>query len=222
MQKFTFKKGVHPKGNKHYTESKAIATLPLPDDVFIPLQQHIGKPSIAVVKKKDEVKTGQLIGKADGMFSSNIHSSITGVVKAVGKFPHPTGSRVLMVHIKRTGDDDWDLLPKYPDWQKASVEDLTRLLFEAGIVGMGGALFPSHIKLNVPKDKTIDSFILNGCECEPYLTCDHRIMIEWTDKVLEGMAIKLKILGITKGYIAIEDNKPDAIRRFYKGRVGVS
>ncbi len=164
-----------------------------------------------MVEKKDEVKTGQLIGKADGMFSSNIHSSVTGVVKAVGKFPHPTGNRVLMVHIKRTQDDEWDLLPKIPDWKNAANKDLEKLLFDAGIVGMGGALFPTHIKLNVPKDKTVDAFILNGCECEPYLTCDHRIMIEWTDKLLEGMAIKLKILGIEKGYIAIEDNKPDAI-----------
>lgn len=213
MKLFTFKKGVHPEEYKNYAQDKAIEELPLPKDVFIPLQQHIGKPSTPVVQKKDEVKTGQLIAKADGVFSSNIHSSVTGKVKAIASFMHPLGGRVPMIHIQRTEDEDnWELMDKPDDWTKAAPEELGKLVFDAGIVGLGGALFPTHIKLKVPEGKDVDSLILNGCECEPYLTCDHRMMVEWADRIITGMAIMLKILDLKKGYIGIESNKPDAIR----------
>lgn len=211
MKLFTFKKGVHPREEKHYTCAKPVEALPLPKEVFIPLQQHIGKPAKAVVKKKDEVKTGQLIGAADGKFSANVHSSVTGVVKNVGLFQHPMGSRVEMVHIQVSGEDDWDLIERPADWKSATPKELNEVVFKAGIVGLGGAVFPTHIKLDPPEDKPLDSFILNGCECEPYLTCDHRMMVDYADKVLDGMAIVMKILGLTNGYIGIENNKPDAI-----------
>ncbi|MDT8448346.1 MAG: electron transport complex subunit RsxC [bacterium] len=213
MKLFTFKKGVHPNPEKKFTCAKVVETLPLPKEVFIPLQQHIGKPAKAVVKKKDLVKTGQLIGEAQGKFSANIHSSVTGVVKNVGLFQHPMGSRVEMVHIVTSGEDDWDLLPRPADWKSASAEELNEVVFKAGIVGLGGAVFPTHIKLDPPKEKKLDAFILNGCECEPYLTCDHRMMVDFADRVLDGMAIVMRILNLTNGYIGIEDNKPDAIER---------
>ena len=211
LGRFTFKKGVHPREYKHFSNSRAIEDLPLPGEVFIPMQQHLGRPCTPIVKKKDEVKTGQVIGKAEGFVSSPVHSSVTGKVKAVGPFLNSMDSRVIMVHIQRTGDDKWELLSRPDDWKTATAEDLLQLVLDAGIVGMGGAAFPTHVKLKVSPEKPVDAFILNGCECEPYLTCDHRIMVEQTDKVLLGMAIILKILGINNGFIGIEKNKPDAI-----------
>lgn len=211
MRLFTFKHGVHPREHKEYSCLRPIEALPLPDDVFIPLQQHIGKPCTPLVKKKDEVKTGQVIGKAEGFVSSPVHSSVTGTVKTIGFFLNSMGTRVPMVHIKRSGEDQWEFLSKPDDWEKATPDELGKLVFEAGIVGMGGAAFPTHVKLKVSPEKPIDTFILNGCECEPYLTCDHRLMLEKTEAVLKGVAIIMKILGVKQGYIGIENNKSDAI-----------
>jgi Na+-translocating ferredoxin:NAD+ oxidoreductase subunit C len=211
LKLLTFKHGVHPAEHKERTAAKAIEELPLPDEVFIPLQQHIGAPCQALVDKKDEVKTGQIIGKAGGFVSSPVHSSVTGTVKGVGMFFNNMGIRVPMVHITRSGDDDWEYLAKPDNWETASVEDLSKLVLDAGVVGMGGAAFPTHVKLRVSPEKPIDTLILNGCECEPYLTCDHRIMLEKTDRMLLGMAITMKILGVNKGAIGIEHNKMDAI-----------
>ena len=211
MGLLTFKHGVHPEEHKSFSCKKAIEELPVPDDVYIPLQQHIGRPCSPLVQKKDEVKTGQIIGKAEGFVSSPVHSSVTGTVKAVAPFLNSMGVRIPMVHIQRSGEDDWELLDKPADWKEATPEELGNLVFKAGIVGMGGAAFPSHVKLKVSPDKPMDAFILNGCECEPYLTCDHRMMLERTDQILLGMAIIMKILGVAKGYIGIEKNKPDAI-----------
>ncbi len=213
MRRQSFQHGVHPKEEKSYTKSKSIELLPLPDDVFIPLQQHIGRACTPLVKKKDEVKTGQPIGEAGGFISSPVHSSVTGKVKDISLYMHYFGFRIPMVHIRRTGEDDWQHLAVPADWQNASAEELSRIIFEAGIVGMGGAAFPSHVKLSPLMEKPIDFFILNGCECEPYLTCDHRIMLEYTDKILTGMAIIMKMLAAKHGFIGIEKNKPDAIKR---------
>ncbi|MEJ2052073.1 MAG: electron transport complex subunit RsxC, partial [Calditrichota bacterium] len=207
----TFKKGVHPSDFKELTNSKPIENLPLPEEVFIPVQQHIGAPAEPLVKRGEEVRTGQVIARSDQYVSGTIHASITGKVKAVGGFLHPLGATALMIHIIRTGDDDWNLLDVPDDWEQASVEQLRVLVREAGIVGLGGAAFPTHVKLQPPAEKPIDAFILNGAECEPYLTADHRIMVEQTKKILTGMGIIMKILGVRNGYIGIEDNKPDAI-----------
>jgi len=165
------------------------------------------------VNKKDEVKTGQVIGKASGFISSPVHSSVTGIVKEIGLNMNHLGVRIPTVRIQRTGDDDWQYLTIPDNWQLASSEELNRVVFEAGIVGMGGAAFPSHVKLSPLLEKPVDSFILNGCECEPYLTCDHRIMLEQTDKILTGMAIIMKMLAAKQGFIGIEKNKPDAIKK---------
>lgn len=211
MGRLTFRHGVHPKEHKSFSCEKAIEELPLPDDVYIPLQQHIGRPCSPLVQKKDEVKTGQVIGKAEGFVSSPVHASITGTVKAVAPFLNSMGVRIPMVHIQRSETEEWELLDRPEDWQQATPDELGNLVFKAGIVGMGGAAFPSHVKLKVSPEKPMDTFILNGCECEPYLTCDHRMMLERTDQILLGMAIIMKILGVTKGYIGVEKNKPDAI-----------
>jgi len=207
----TFKKGIHPVEFKRYTSSKKIEVLSLPDDVYIPLQQHFGVCCDPLVKKGDEVKTGQLIGVSDAFISSPIHATVTGVVKAVCSFPHPAGGYVQTIHIHRTGNDEWDLLPAYEDWKSISIKKLNSQIRDAGIVGLGGAAFPTHVKLAPPEEKPIDTFILNGCECEPYLTADHRVMVEMAEKVLTGMKILMRVLGVGKGYIGIEMNKPDAI-----------
>jgi len=210
----TFKKGIHPRDYKEYTQHREIEQPPLPDEVFIPLQQHLGYPCVPLVKKGDEVKTGQMIGKAGGFVSSPVHSSVTGKVRAIDSFAHPMGTKSPMIHIQRTEEDTWELLPIPDDWQNSSVDDLRNVIQQAGIVGLGGAAFPTHVKLAPPEHKKIDAFILNGCECEPYLTADHRAMLEMTDKILTGMAIIMKVLGTGKGYIGIENNKPDAVKVF--------
>jgi electron transport complex protein RnfC len=212
----SFKKGVHPGDYKELTNHKEIKYMPLPEEVFIPLQQHIGAICEPVCEIGQSVKTGQIIARSKRFVSSTIHASITGVVKNIDNYLHPLGTKVPMIHIQRTGDDDWDYLPDFGDWHNIETDKLLELIFNAGIVGLGGATFPSHVKLSPPKDKKIDCFILNGCECEPYLTTDHRMMIEFTGKVLHGMAIIMRILGSDKGFIGIENNKSDAIEMMIK------
>ncbi len=208
----TFKRGIHPKDNKAFTNKKAIEFLPLPDEVFIPLQQHIGVSGEVTVEKDEEVKTGQVVGKSEKFVSAPVHSSVTGKVKAIDQFLHPLGTKVTMIRISRTTEeDDWQTLTVPEDWNTASVDDLRNLIWQAGIVGLGGAAFPTHVKLAPPRGKEIDTFILNGVECEPFLTADHRAMLEMGEKILTGMSIIMKILGTDKGYIGIENNKPDAI-----------
>jgi len=208
----TFKKGVHPHDHKEFTNEKAIEVLPLPEQVFIPLQQHIGVPGEALVEKGAEVKTGQVIGKSEKFVSSPVHASVTGKVKAVDSFLHPLGMKVSMIHIERSGDDEWEKMPVIDDWQNTPVEKLRDSIWQAGIVGLGGAAFPTHVKLAPPKEKKIDTFILNGVECEPYLTADHRVMLEMGEKILTGMSIIMRVLGTENGYIGIENNKPDAVK----------
>jgi len=207
----TFQKGVHPNDFKYYTSSKPIECPEVPKEVFIPLQQHIGAPCTALVEKGDFVKTGQIIGKSEAFVSSPVHASITGKVKGIIKKQHPSGARVQMIHIQQTGEDEWETMDPIVDWKNADISFLKDRIYQSGIVGLGGAAFPTHVKLAPPNEKTIDTFILNGCECEPYLTADHRMMVENSEKILNGMSIIMKILGVKKGHIGIEDNKPDAI-----------
>ncbi len=216
MKLSTFKKGLHAEDYKYFSQDKAIETLPLPDDVYIPLQQHIGAPCEVIVAKGDKVKTGQIIANTDAFVAAPIHSTVTGVVKDIQKYYHPLGMRATMIHIKREAEDEWVKLDKIDDWKWAKKEDVIKVIRQAGIVGLGGATFPTHVKLSPPDDKTIDSFILNGVECEPYLTSDDRMMIEQTDKILEGMAIMMHILDVKRGYIGIENNKPEAIAQMKK------
>ncbi len=216
MKLSTFKKGLHPEDYKYFSHDQAIETLSLPDDVYIPLQQHIGTPCEPLVTKGDRVKTGQIIANSDSYVSAPVHATVTGVVKDIQKYYHPLGMRTTMIHIQRDGDDEWELLEKIQDWKWTSKEKLLKTIRNAGIVGLGGATFPTHVKLNPPDDKTIDSFILNGVECEPYLTSDDRLMVEHSDKILLGMSIMMHILDVQKGYIGIENNKPEAIARMQK------
>jgi len=208
----SFRRGVHPDEYKSLTCHLPSRVLPLPDEVFIPLQLHIGAPCEALVDKGDKVRTGQKIADSPAFVSSPIHATITGTVAAVASFPHPLGARVPMIHIKSDGQgDDWVLLNRPLNWESASSQELAGIVREAGIVGLGGAAFPTHVKMTPPADKPVDHFILNGCECEPFLTCDHRSMLENSDRILTGMAMIMKILGVKEGTVGIEENKADAI-----------
>ena len=208
-----FKGGAHPPESKHWTEKKPIEMLPLPQEVVIPFQQHIGVPSVPIVEKGDSVKTGQIIGTADKFVSVPAHASVSGIVKAVETRPHPLGTDLLSVVIESDGEDTWtDTIKSDSNYASLPIEELKKRIQDAGIAGMGGAAFPSHVKLSPPSDKAMDIAILNGAECEPFLTSDHRLMLENSDAVLAGFQIIMKILGVSQGIIGIEKNKPDAIK----------
>ena len=213
----SFRGGAHPPEEKHWTEQKAIESPPLPDQVIIPLQQHIGAPAKPTVQKGDSVQTGQIIGKTDKFVSVPAHASISGTVAAVESRPHPLGTNLLSVVIENDGTDSWVKTVK-PDknFNDHSIEKMIKRIQEAGIAGMGGAAFPSHVKLSPPKEKPIEIAFLNGVECEPFLTSDHRLMLENPDDILKGFQIIMKILNVKRGIIGIEKNKPDAISLFQR------
>jgi Na+-translocating ferredoxin:NAD+ oxidoreductase subunit C len=209
----SFRGGIHPKDSKAYTAGKPIEVAPIPKKVIIPVRQHIGAPCDPIVKKGDTVKKGQVIANADAFVSSPVHSSISGKVIDVGDYPHPVFGKCLSVVIESDGLDEWDeRVIVERDWKELSIDEIRSIIKQSGIVGMGGATFPTHVKLAPPKEKLIDTFILNAAECEPYLTADHRMMLEYTDRIVNGVKIIMKILGVEKGYVGIEDNKPDAIK----------
>jgi electron transport complex protein RnfC len=213
----TFKGGIHPPDHKALTSSQAIETLPLPARVVIPLQQHIGRISEAIVQVGDRVLRGQPVSKPSGPVSVSSHASISGIVKAIESFPHPLGQVVPAVVIETDGLDEPYINYEYDSkYMSLSAEEMKNRIADAGITGMGGATFPTHVKLLPPKDKPIDTVILNGAECEPYLTSDHRLMLESPEDILKGLRIIMKVLGVKRGFIAIENNKPDAIATFTK------
>lgn len=210
--------GVHPSENK-LSRGRAVEAMPLPDAVLIPLAQHIGAPAVAKVAKGDKVLTGQLIAEAAGFMSANIHSPISGTVTAVEPVANGQGMRQPMIAIRREGDQ-WaegiDCSPELKRECALSGQEIIAKIREAGIVGMGGATFPTHVKLSVPPGKKAEFLIINGVECEPYLTSDHRIMLERAEELLVGVTILMKVLGVDQAFIGIENNKPDAIAHLRK------
>jgi len=207
----SFAGGLHPPDGKHFSAGKAIEICPLPEELVIPLAQHIGAPAEACVEVGALVKKGSPIAKAKGFVSVPIHASTSGEVIAVEPRLHPMGKHLPAVVIKPDGKDLWDDSLTGADPQDLNAAELKNRLQAAGIVGLGGATFPTHVKLSPPADKPIDTLILNGVECEPFLTADHRLMLEETERIFDGIDILRKILGITRAVIGIEANKPDAI-----------
>lgn len=212
----TFPGGVHPHDYKHYSKNAAIEKLPLPQRVIIPLSQHIGSPSTPIVNIGDEVLTGQVIAEASGFVSIPQHASISGKVTKIERFAHPVGTKQVAIEITGDGLDKWIELVDEADYLQLSVEEMKARIAAAGICGMGGAGFPTHVKLSPPKDKPIDTVVLNGVECEPFLTSDYRLMIENAEDILKGLKIIMKITGAKRGVIGIEANKPDAIALLQK------
>ena len=218
--------GVHPSENK-LSGAKPIEVLPLPDVVTIPLAQHIGAPAVAKVAKGDKVVTGQLIAEAGSFMSANIHAPVSGTVTAVDMVPNGQGLRQVMITIKREGDDWAEGIDRSETIVREctlSAQEIVARIKDAGIVGMGGATFPTHVKLSIPPGKKAEALIINGVECEPYLTSDHRTMLEHGEELLVGVTILMKAIAVEKAYIGIENNKPDAIahlRRLAQGYKGI-
>ena len=212
----TFKRGgVHPDDGKIYAKDKAIETPAVPAQVVIPMSQHFGAPCTPTVKVGDLVKKGQLIGTSDAFLHADIHASTSGKVIKVAPMPHNMMVKCMAVVIEADGKDEWaEGIPKAHDWKQLDSKEILELIKKAGVVGCGGATFPAHVKL--APNKPVDTFIVNGAECEPYLTCDYRAMVEkeTTDKLVTGVQICMKVLGVKKAFIGIEDNKPDCIAKF--------
>ena len=216
MKLLTFKGGIHPPYRKEYTEKKALERAKSPKVVYIPLQQHIGASATPIVKVGDEVKLGQKIGEKQGFVSSNVHSSVSGKVIGIEEHEVPGGRGLCIVVENDFKEELHESVKPKGNLENLSKEDIISIITEAGIVGMGGAAFPTHIKTSPPSDKQIDAVILNGAECEPYLTADHRLMLENPEDVVFGLKILMKSLNVSKGYIGIEVNKLDALESIKK------
>ena len=204
--------GVHPKGYKALTSQQAVQTFPEPDLLVIPMSQHIGAPCQPLVKKGDTVTVGQKIGDNQGLCVP-VHASVSGTVKAVEKRPHTSGTMMMSVVIQNDHQQTLcpDIQPRTAEEVKAlTAEQLIGIIREAGIVGMGGATFPTHVKLSGAIGK-VDTVIVNAGECEPYITADDRLCREMPEKLVSGLQIIMQILGVNHAHIGIEDNKPEAI-----------
>ena len=205
-----FTGGVHPEGQKESTKYKAIRQAKLPSHVVIPMIQHTGVPCEPIVGIGDSVKKGQLIGRIEKFITSPVHASISGVVKEIKETSHPTVGKSISIVIESDGTDEWHESVKSRDnVADLGKEEIVGIIKESGIVGLGGAAFPTHVKLKPPKK--IDTVILNGAECEPYLTCDDRLIIERAHDIIKGLLLIMKALDVNRAVIAIESNKPKAI-----------
>lgn len=212
MKKATFNGGIHVVGHKEVTCGKETIPARIPERVYIPLSQHIGAPCVPLVVVGDEVKKGQRIGEGKGFVSAPIHASVSGKVVAIDLKEHPGGSFVLCIVIENDGREEWaETVKPVVDPAALTPEEIRQLIFDAGIVGLGGATFPSHVKYSPVEGKKVEAVILNGVECEPYLTSDHRLMLERPDRIVAGLRYIMRSVGCDRGVIAIEDNKMDAV-----------
>ncbi len=206
--------GIHPPENK-FSADKKTEILPIPTQVTIPIAQHIGAPATPVVKKGDTVKVGTLIATASGFVSANIHSSVSGTVLKIDDIIDASGYNKPAIFINVEGDEWEESIDRSAELKKeitASAEEIVKIVAQAGIVGLGGATFPTQVKLSVPQGKKCDVLIINAVECEPYLTADHRVMLERGEEIMVGTQILMKALNVNKAIIGIENNKPDAIK----------
>ncbi len=207
--------GVHPPENK-ISVGQTVQTVPLPKQAVVLLAQHLGAPATPIVAKGDRVKVGQLIAEASGFISANIHSPVSGVVFKTDEMVDAWGMKMKAVVINVEGDEWLETIDRTDSLNticKLTPEEIIAKVKDAGIVGLGGACFPTHVKLNPPPGKKADVLIINAVECEPYLTCDHQLMLDRAQEILVGVNILKKALGVSKAIIGVENNKPDAIER---------
>ncbi|MBM4372018.1 MAG: electron transport complex subunit RsxC [Deltaproteobacteria bacterium] len=206
------KGGVHPADRKQLSSAAAITVLPPPPVLTVPLSQHLGAPCKPVVAKGDEVRMGQVLGEPGGFVSAAVHSPVSGKVKRLEAVPAASGDRVLAVEIENDGKDTWvdGVDPAAADIDFAAAGTFLDRIRQAGVVGMGGAAFPTHVKLSPPRDATVDALVINGAECEPYLTADERLMRERSREVMLGIRAMMEVLKVPRALVGIEDNKPDA------------
>jgi Na+-translocating ferredoxin:NAD+ oxidoreductase subunit C len=212
MRALGFLHGIHPPERKHLTEKLPIRRMPFPDEVVLPVRQHAGKPAQVVVHRGDLVERGDVVAIADGFISSPVHASAAGRVSAIEQWPHPDGSTALAVRIAVERHSAQVPRPRViPDWTALDARQIVQAVQDAGVVGLGGAAFPTHVKLAPPKDAHVETLLVNGAECEPYLTTDHRSMVEYPRRVLLGIRVMFRALGVSRAVIGVEKNKPDAI-----------
>ncbi|TDW00905.1 electron transport complex protein RnfC [Halanaerobium saccharolyticum] len=212
MKALTFKQGIHPEYNKDLTKDKPLKNAKRPEEVIIPLKQHIGAPLKVLVKKGDQVDLGQKIADSDSFVCAPIHASVSGTVKEIRKVTDPGGNVVDAVVIEAAEEDTLNSgLENHDNLDQLDSDQIRKIIREAGIVGMGGAMFPTHVKVSIPDDKSVDYVILNGAECEPYLTVDYRVMVEKPKSIVFGLKALMKAAGASTGFIGIEENKPEAI-----------
>ncbi|WP_304261935.1 electron transport complex subunit RsxC [Kallipyga massiliensis] len=220
LENLTFRGGTHIEEFKELSSGSLPSPMPAPGKVILTMSQHIGAPAKPLVKKGDEVKMGQKIAEAGGFVSAPVHSSVSGTVLGIVNYRSATGQLVQAIEIENDGQDSLGYEEVDRSKDDLSIEEMLDYIKEAGIVGMGGAGFPTHVKLQPPKDTPVDTIIINGAECEPYLTCDDVTMRTKPEKIVAGLALMMKIAGAKKGFIAIEDNKPDAIAAVEKALEG--
>lgn len=207
-----FQRGVHPRSCKEATADRSIRRLPFAPRLVVPLSQHIGKTPKAMVRVGQEVARGQLIARSDDWLSIPHHAPASGVVEAIELRPSARGPWVESIVIRtQPGSTQEDLWGQSRDLSTASKEELLQAIWDTGMVGLGGAAFPTHAKLTVPKQAHVHTLVVNGCECEPYLTCDHRIMVEEADALMDGIRYGMRATGAVRAIVGVEDNKPDAV-----------
>ena len=208
----TFRHGVHPEEYKELSSHRPIERMPFGEAYILPLSQHIGAPAQAVVREGQRVRRGELIAEPVGFVSVGLHSPVDGTVTAIDLFDHPNGQMMPSVRIKTDPFSTQQLqLPPVTQPEELPLEAFISAVQRAGIVGLGGAAFPAHVKFAVPEGKICRHLMLNGCECEPFLTCDHRVMVEYARELIDGTLILQRFIQAEQVYIAIEANKPDAI-----------
>jgi electron transport complex protein RnfC len=216
----TFRGGIHPPDKKELSGHSPITETKAPKIVVIPLSQHAGAPCKPLVSIGQEVKKGELLGEPGGFVSAPVHSSVSGKVIAIGEFQNAMGRMVNSVVIENDMKEEWTALKDSPDYMNVPAAELKEKIKAAGIVGLGGAAFPTAVKLSPPKEKPIDAVLINGAECEPYLTADYRLMLEKPKEIVEGLKILMKVLDVKKGYIGIENNKLDAVAKMKEAAAG--
>ena len=209
MEAKTFQQGIHPRYNKDLTNQKPLHQAKEPSEVIIPIQQHIGAPAQLIVEVGDKVAVGEKIAESGGFVSANIHASIAGEVTAIEE----RNDQVVVIIENNGNEEQKPTLEAHDSLAEVTPAEIRNIIQEAGVVGLGGATFPSHVKVSIPDDKNVDTVILNGSECEPYLTIDHRMMVEKGEQVLFGLEALMKAADAKEGYIGIEENKPDAIEK---------
>lgn len=210
--------GIHPNDSK-ISANVAIEDFPIMDMAYISVSQHLGAPAEPVVAKGDKVKTGQLVAKASGFISANIHSSVSGTVTSIEMLPDIAGNLVKHIVVKVEGDEWEESIDRSPQIEREITlgpKEIIERIARCGIVGLGGAAFPTHIKLSPPPGNKAEYLLINGAECEPYLTSDYRIMLEYPEQILIGTKIMMKALGVDHAFVGIEENKPEAIKAMKK------